>query len=87
LTFFDVNGIKFSYRSKNVLDGVTFSICENDVVAILGPNGAGKTTLMKCLNRILVPDGGSVLIEGSDLHTMRSRGVSATSPRRGIRHG
>ncbi len=70
MTFFDVNGIKFSYRSKNVLDGVTFSICENDVVAILGPNGAGKTTLMKCLNRILVPDGGSVLIEGSDLHTM-----------------
>ncbi len=70
MTFFDVNGIKFSYRSKNVLDGVTFSICENDVVAILGPNGAGKTTLMKCLNRILVPDGGSVLIEGSDLHMM-----------------
>jgi iron complex transport system ATP-binding protein len=70
MMFFDVDGIKFSYRSRNVLDGVSFSICENDVVAVLGPNGAGKTTLMKCLNRVLVPDSGSVSLEGSDLHTM-----------------
>jgi len=76
LTFFDVNDIKFSYRSRKVLDGVTFSIHENDVVAVLGPNGAGKTTLMKCLDRILVPDAGSVLLEGSDLNEMNKSAVA-----------
>jgi len=74
--FLDVDGIRFSYRSRNVLDGVSFGIRENDVVAVLGPNGAGKTTLMKCLNKVLVPQAGSVLLEGSDLHGMSKNAIA-----------
>lgn len=76
MTFLEVDGIKFSYRSRGVLDGVTFSIREKDVVAVLGRNGAGKTTLMKCLDQILVPDAGTVSLEGSDMHRMSRNSIA-----------
>jgi iron complex transport system ATP-binding protein len=74
--FFEVNNITFSYRSRHVLDGVTFSIKEDDVVSILGPNGVGKTTLIKCISKVLTPNTGSVVIEGSNLHDMSKKDIA-----------
>lgn len=76
MMFFEVNGLSFSYGSRRVLDGVSFSIGKDDLVSVLGPNGVGKTTLMKCINKVLAPDGGSVLIDGSDLHQMSKRDIA-----------
>jgi iron complex transport system ATP-binding protein len=76
MMFFEVDGLSFSYGSRRVLDGVSFSIGKDDLVSVLGPNGVGKTTLMKCINKVLVPDGGSVLIDGSDLHQMSKRDIA-----------
>ena len=74
--FFEVNGIDFSYGSNQVLDGVSFSVKEMELVSILGPNGVGKTTLIKCINRVLTPDAGSVFIGGSDLHRMSKKDIA-----------
>ncbi len=74
--FFEVNDIKFSYGSRQVLDHVSFSVKEDDVVSVLGPNGVGKTTLIKCINRIFTPDAGSVLMEGSDLRRMGRKDIA-----------
>jgi len=74
--FFEVNGINFSYRSRPVLHDISFSIEKDDFVSILGPNGVGKTTLMKCINKILVPDVGSVFMEGLDLHRMGKKEIA-----------
>jgi iron complex transport system ATP-binding protein len=74
--FFEVSGIKFSYRNKRVLDGVSFKINADDVVSILGPNGVGKTTLIKCIGKVITPHAGSVLIEGSDLHQMSKKNIA-----------
>jgi iron complex transport system ATP-binding protein len=76
MMFFEVNGIDFSYNSKRVLDGITFSLKADDVVSILGPNGVGKTTLIKCINKVLKPHAGSVFIEGSDLHRMSNKDIA-----------
>jgi iron complex transport system ATP-binding protein len=76
MIFFEVNGIKFSYRSKQVLNGVSFTVKADDVVSILGPNGVGKTTLIKCIGKVLTPKAGSVLIEGADLHRMRKKDIA-----------
>lgn len=76
MMFFEVNGIRFSYKSGEVLNNVSFSIERDDVISVLGPNGVGKTTLMKCINKVLVPDAGMVLIEGSDLHQMTRRNIA-----------
>ena len=59
-----VNGLEFRYSSVPVIEDVSFELKEGEILAILGPNGAGKTTLLKCLNRILKPRSGEVLIEG-----------------------
>jgi iron complex transport system ATP-binding protein len=74
--FFEANGIGFSYGSRQVLDRVSFAVEADDVVSLLGPNGVGKTTLIKCINRILTPDAGSVCMEGSDLGRMGRRDIA-----------
>ncbi|MCX6651324.1 MAG: ABC transporter ATP-binding protein [Methanomassiliicoccales archaeon] len=76
MMFFEVQGIKFSYHSRPVLDGVSFSVEKDDVVSVLGPNGVGKTTLMKCINKVLVPEAGSVLIDGAQLYQMSKRDIA-----------
>ena len=65
----DVDGVAFTYRSSPVIRDITFSLRPHQVLAILGPNGVGKTTLLKCMNAILRPKTGSVLVEGTDLLT------------------
>jgi iron complex transport system ATP-binding protein len=62
-----VNNVRFSYKSRPVLNSVSFSLKKNELLAILGPNGVGKTTLLKCINAVLRPQGGSVLVGGRDL--------------------
>ena len=51
---------------KPAVDGVTLEFERGSFVAVLGHNGSGKSTLAKCLNGILLPTGGRVLVEGMD---------------------
>ena len=76
MTFFKVKGITFSYNSRRILDEVSFEIEADDVVSILGPNGVGKTTLIKCIDKVLKPDAGSVFIEDLDLHRMSKKDIA-----------
>ncbi|AOY57146.1 MULTISPECIES: ABC transporter ATP-binding protein [Desulfococcus] len=69
----DVSGIRFSYNSRPVLAQVGFSLGPGRVLAVLGKNGAGKSTLLKCLNRILHPQSGDILLEGENLSTLSRR--------------
>ena len=62
-----VQGISFSYKSEKVLKNVTFDVKEGELVAILGPNGVGKTTLLRCINAILKPRHGTILIDSEDI--------------------
>lgn len=62
-----VDGVSFRYNSHPVLDRVAFEAPAGQVFAVLGVNGAGKSTLLRCLNRILKPHRGTVLVEEEDL--------------------
>ena len=53
---------------KTVLDGILLDIPSGQFVAILGPNGSGKSTLAKHLNVLLLPNEGTVWIDGKDTH-------------------
>ncbi|WP_113673453.1 ABC transporter ATP-binding protein [Vallitalea guaymasensis] len=65
-----VQGLEFSYPSNKVLKDVSFSIKKGECLAILGTNGTGKSTLLKCINRILKPQKGAVLIDKSDVQKL-----------------
>jgi len=62
-----VGGVSFSYNGLPVLRDVSFELLPGQTLGLLGVNGAGKTTLLKCLNRILKPRRGVVMLAGQDL--------------------
>ena len=49
------------------VNDVSFDVAPGEVVAIIGPSGAGKSTLLRCLNRLVEPTSGSVMISGQDV--------------------
>jgi ABC-type multidrug transport system ATPase subunit len=50
-----------------VLRDVSFAAPKGGVTVLVAPSGAGKSTLLRCLNRLLVPASGSVLLDGADI--------------------
>ncbi len=71
----NVNNISFSYlkNQTNVIDDVSFSLKEGQVNILLGPNGIGKSTVLKCLNRILKVNSGTIEIDGKDINSFKAR--------------
>jgi phosphonate transport system ATP-binding protein len=53
-------------NGRKLLDGISFKVKKGEFVGILGPSGAGKTLTLRCLNGLLKPDKGSVIIKGED---------------------
>ena len=73
----EAKGICFHYKNcPVVLQNVDFQAEDGHFLAILGNNGAGESTLLKCMNGILKPDAGSLLLDGEDLLTMPHRQVA-----------
>ena len=62
--------LRFTYRQVPVLEHISFKVHSGRFCAILGRNGSGKTTLLHCLNNILTPDSGKVLVHGQDIADM-----------------
>lgn len=62
-----VNGVSYSYGSRQALDDVTFSVMPGTFAVILGSNGAGKTTLFSLITRLFQTRTGSISIMGHDL--------------------
>jgi len=56
----------FSYGDIDVLKHIEMTLDEPKLISIIGPNGVGKSTLIHCINKILSPTGGCVLINGVD---------------------
>ncbi len=63
----NIDGIEFGYSSTPVLKDVTAVLKGPKFISILGPNGVGKSTLIHCINKILTPDTGTVMIDGRDV--------------------
>ena len=72
----DVLNLCKSYGNHLVLDDISFSIRENEIVGFIGPNGAGKSTLMKCLCGLIHMDSGNVTICGHDIQSQREQALS-----------
>lgn len=68
-----VSELKKSYKNKEVLKNVSFTVPSGTIYALLGSNGAGKTTIVKILSTLLKPDGGNAAINGFDVVSQEQR--------------
>ena len=65
----DAGDVTVTFDGTTVLDGVSISVAEGEVVALLGPSGSGKSTLLRVIVGLVVPDRGTVLVDGIDVTT------------------
>ena len=63
----ETRGVSKSYGVFRVLDDVSLTVNDGEVVSIVGPNGAGKTTLVNLLTGLLAPTAGDVLFMGENI--------------------
>ena len=66
------------------ISGVSFSVDEPQVVAIIGPSGAGKSTLIRCINRLVEPSSGHVMLDGTDVAALSKRELRKMRRRMGM---
>ena len=66
----ELSSISFSYGKRHILQDISFSAGDGEVVGILGTNGTGKSTLITCINRIRIPESGEVFIDGNPVSVL-----------------
>lgn len=68
MSFIDIQSLRLGYggmdASQLVLDGIDLQVEQGDFAAIVGPSGCGKSTFMKLLSGLLIPQEGSVMLDG-----------------------
>lgn len=68
----------------HALKGVSLKVARGEVVALIGPSGAGKSTLIRCINRLVEPTAGSVLLAGEDIVSLRAAVLRRARRRMGM---
>lgn len=75
----EVAGLRYIYPNGTVaLDGIDLELAAGGIRAILGRSGSGKTTLLRCLGRFLVPQAGTITLEGRALGSLPERELRQT---------
>lgn len=67
MTNIKIEGLSFSYGDVPVFHDLDLEMDKPELICILGPNGVGKTTFVKCINKLLTPTQGTVLIDGKNV--------------------
>lgn len=68
-----LKGLVKTYKTGDqALKGIDLEIPKGQVIALIGPSGAGKSTLIRCINRLVEPTSGEILLDGVDLVSLRS---------------
>ena len=67
----EIRGLAKSYGDHQALHDVSLSIRPGEFVVVLGPSGAGKSTLLRCINRLIEPTAGDIVVDGTSLSSNR----------------
>ncbi|MBZ9704320.1 MULTISPECIES: ABC transporter ATP-binding protein [unclassified Mesorhizobium] len=81
--FFSVSGLAKHFGGIHAVEGLSFALARGEIVGLIGPNGSGKTTTINMVTGALKPDGGAILVEGTDMarspaNLFARRGVART---------
>jgi polar amino acid transport system ATP-binding protein len=81
MPFLEIRGIFKSYGEVSVINRMTMSVEEHQVVCLIGPSGSGKSTLLRCINGLETIDSGDILVHGDRI---TGPGVDVNALRRDI---
>ena len=62
-----VKGLKKSFHTLNVINGIDMTVKEGEVVCIIGPSGSGKSTFLRCLNKLESATEGTIIVDDCDI--------------------
>jgi phosphonate transport system ATP-binding protein len=77
-------GVRKSFEGREVLRGIDLEIGLGESIALIGSNGCGKSTFLKCCNRLVEPDEGSIIIGGRDLRLLDPKELRQARTRLGF---
>ena len=85
----EANNLKKSYQGRHAVKGISLQVSQGQVVGLLGPNGAGKTTAFYMIVGVLLPDEGSIKLNGQNItgfpmHKRAKAGLGYLSQERSI---
>lgn len=70
-----IKDVSFSYGSTKILDDMSIELGDAEILGLVGPNGSGKTTLIRCIDRILKPEG-SIFLDGQEMKAMSGQDIA-----------
>lgn len=65
--------VRYTAKGPPILKGISFDVADGDFFAIIGPSGAGKSTLIRCINRLVEPESGSITFLGREVTALPPR--------------
>jgi polar amino acid transport system ATP-binding protein len=77
----EIEGLRKSFGTNLVLDGIDLSVGEHEVTCLIGASGSGKSTLLRCINLLEPVDAGRIAVAGEEI---TRRGVDVNRVRRRI---
>ena len=72
----EASKLDLAYGNNRVIDGLDLALPVGKITAIIGANGSGKSTLLRGMARILKPENGLVLLDGSDINQLSTKAVA-----------
>ena len=76
--------VKVYPTGTRALNGIDLTISEPQVVAVIGSSGAGKSTLIRCINRLVEPTSGKIVLDDMDITSLNRRRLRAARRRMGM---
>lgn len=84
MAIIEVDKVSKSFGKTHAVRSVSFEVHEGRIFGLLGPNGAGKTTCIRMINHIIIPDEGSIRINGTKVSPETQRWIGYLPEERGL---
>lgn len=80
----EIRDVDYTVGTRSIFRGLNICIPRGEVTAVMGPSGTGKTTLLRLITRQLIPDSGTILVDGVDIGELNESGLYMLRQRFGM---
>ncbi len=84
MAFLQIESVTKRFGAHVANDNVSFDVERGRIFGLLGPNGAGKTTLIRMITNIIVPDSGTIMIDGNVVSPLQQNVIGYLPEERGL---